>query len=82
MLKMVDERYDTIFPPGWRVQHCLLMAFLQQTRQHILEILEGRTHGGGGGGSSVGGGLMGWYNIIMIMIIPSSLPFYHHGGKT
>lgn len=42
MLKSVDERYDTIFPQTWRVQHCILMAFLQQTRQHILEILEGR----------------------------------------
>lgn len=40
-LKQVDDRFDGVFPPTWRVQHCLLMAFLQQTRQHILEILEG-----------------------------------------
>lgn len=41
-LKQVDDRFDAVFPPTWRVQHCLLMAFLQQTRQHILEILEGK----------------------------------------
>lgn len=40
-LSQVDARFDGVFPASWRVQHCLLMAFLQQTRQHILEILEG-----------------------------------------
>jgi hypothetical protein len=43
-LKTVDERFNDVFPPEWRVQHCLLMAFLQQTRQDILHIMEGE-HG-------------------------------------
>jgi hypothetical protein len=42
VIVQVDERFDNVFPPHWRVQHCLLMAFLQATRQQILEQLEGR----------------------------------------
>lgn len=37
--------FEGVFPAHWRVPHCLLMAFLQQTRQHILETLEGKLVG-------------------------------------
>lgn len=35
------HRFEGVFPAHWRVPHSLLMAFLQQTRQCILETLEG-----------------------------------------
>ncbi|TFJ84963.1 hypothetical protein NSK_003991 [Nannochloropsis salina CCMP1776] len=39
-LKNVEERFHGVFPAHWKVELCLLMAFLQTTRQHILDTLE------------------------------------------
>lgn len=35
------NRFHGVFPAHWKVELCLLMTFLQTTRQHILDTLEG-----------------------------------------
>ncbi|CAM9440950.1 unnamed protein product, partial [Phaeothamnion confervicola] len=40
LLRSVDVQFDNVFPPHWRLQHRLCMAFLERTRAALLSQLE------------------------------------------
>jgi len=43
LLRSVDERFSSVFPPHWHLQYKICLTFLQQTRDSLLALLEDDT---------------------------------------
>jgi len=42
LLRSVEEAFDNVFPPHWKVQYQLTTMFLNQTSEHLLFLLQGK----------------------------------------
>jgi hypothetical protein len=40
LLKNVDSRFSSVFPPHWHLQYKICLMFLGQTRDQLLALLE------------------------------------------
>lgn len=42
LLRSIEEAFDKVFPPHWKVQYQLTTIFLSQTSDHLLTLLQGK----------------------------------------
>lgn len=42
LLRSIEEAFDQVFPPHWKVQYQLTTTFLSQTSDHLLALLQGK----------------------------------------
>jgi len=43
LAKSVEETFESVFPPHWKLQYELTAVFMKQTRDHLLALLQGPT---------------------------------------